>query len=183
MSTAAPSRRRSTRSRATTSWRRPRYDCRQCEPTLAAAALLLLATRAPRLSQGAIRLEYATAPQLSAHLSGLRPLVVVRDRDVLTILQFGPHRRAKSRSISSADCGGRSPTRVQHRLIRVPTLRRPRLTRSVTPPSSQSKCGRRASPSPSTHRAVQPIRRARWQAGIETPIWSRWACPPILKAW
>jgi cation transport ATPase len=47
---------------------------RNAKPALAAAALLLLATRAPRLSQVVIRPDYATAPRLSAHLSGLTAL-------------------------------------------------------------------------------------------------------------
>ncbi len=44
---------------------------RNAKPALAAAGLLLLATRIPRLSQAIIRPDYATAPRLSAHLSGL----------------------------------------------------------------------------------------------------------------
>jgi cation transport ATPase len=44
---------------------------RNAKPALLAAAALLLATRAPRLSQVVIRPDYATAPRLSAHLSAL----------------------------------------------------------------------------------------------------------------
>jgi cation transport ATPase len=47
---------------------------RNAKPALAAAALLLLATRTPRLSQVVIRPDYATAPRLSAHLSALTAL-------------------------------------------------------------------------------------------------------------
>jgi cation transport ATPase len=47
---------------------------RNARPALAAAALLLLATRTPRLAQVVIRPDYATAPRLSAHLSGLTAL-------------------------------------------------------------------------------------------------------------
>jgi cation transport ATPase len=44
---------------------------RNAKPALVLAGLLLLATRTPRLSQVAIRPDYATAPRLSAHLSAL----------------------------------------------------------------------------------------------------------------
>ena len=47
---------------------------RNAKPALAMAGLLLLATRTPRLSQSIIRPDYATAPRLSAHLSGLTAL-------------------------------------------------------------------------------------------------------------
>ena len=47
---------------------------RNAKPALAAAALLLLATQAPRLSQVVIRPDYATAPRLSTHLSALTAL-------------------------------------------------------------------------------------------------------------
>jgi cation transport ATPase len=48
---------------------------RNAKPAIFAAALLLLATRTPRLSQVVIRPDYATAPRLSAHLSALTALV------------------------------------------------------------------------------------------------------------
>jgi cation transport ATPase len=44
---------------------------RNAKPALLAAGLLLLATRTLRLSQVAIRPDYATAPRLSTHLSAL----------------------------------------------------------------------------------------------------------------
>jgi cation transport ATPase len=44
---------------------------RNAKPALIAAGLLLLATRTPRLSQVAIRPDYATGPRLSTHLSAL----------------------------------------------------------------------------------------------------------------
>jgi len=47
---------------------------RNAKPALAAAALVLLVTRTPRLSQVIIRPDYATAPRLSAHLSALTAL-------------------------------------------------------------------------------------------------------------
>jgi len=56
---------------------------RNAKPALAAAALLLLATRAPRLSQVVIRPDYATAPRLSAHLSGLAALAESLGRGAL----------------------------------------------------------------------------------------------------
>jgi cation transport ATPase len=45
---------------------------RNAKPALVLAGLFLLATRTPRLSQVAIRPDYATAPMLSSHLSALR---------------------------------------------------------------------------------------------------------------
>jgi cation transport ATPase len=45
---------------------------RNAKPALVLAGLFLLATRTPRLSQVAIRPDYATAPRLSSHLSALR---------------------------------------------------------------------------------------------------------------
>jgi cation transport ATPase len=56
---------------------------RNARPALIAAALLLLATRTPRLSQVVIRPDYATAPRLSAHLSALTALVESLDRGAL----------------------------------------------------------------------------------------------------
>jgi cation transport ATPase len=47
---------------------------RNAKPALAVAAVLLLATRTPRLAQVVIRPDYATAPRLSAHLSALTAL-------------------------------------------------------------------------------------------------------------
>ena len=45
---------------------------RNAKPALLLAGLFLLATRTPRLSQVAIRPDYASAPRLSSHLSALR---------------------------------------------------------------------------------------------------------------
>jgi cation transport ATPase len=45
---------------------------RNAKPALVLAGLFLLATRTPRLSQVAIRPDYASAPRLSSHLSALR---------------------------------------------------------------------------------------------------------------
>jgi cation transport ATPase len=48
---------------------------RNAKPALLLAGLFLLATRTPRLSQVAIRPDYASAPRLSSHLSALRAMV------------------------------------------------------------------------------------------------------------
>jgi len=63
---------------------------RNARTALAAAALGLIATRTPRIAQGLIRPDYATAPRLSAQLStmtgiaeGLRQGVFLRTRSVL----------------------------------------------------------------------------------------------------
>jgi cation transport ATPase len=48
---------------------------RNAKPALLLAGLFLLATRTPRLSQVAIRPDYASAPRLSSHLSALRAIV------------------------------------------------------------------------------------------------------------
>jgi cation transport ATPase len=56
---------------------------RNARPALAIAAVLLLATRTPRLSQVVIRPDYATAPRLSAHLSALTALAESLAKGVL----------------------------------------------------------------------------------------------------
>ncbi|MBB3102574.1 ATPase [Azomonas macrocytogenes] len=56
---------------------------RNAKPALAAAALLLLATRTPRLSQVVIRPDYATAPRLSAHVSALTAIAELLSQGVL----------------------------------------------------------------------------------------------------
>lgn len=60
-----------------------RIGARNARPALAAAALLLVATRAPRLSQVAIRPDYVIGPRLSAHLSALTALAEALDQGVL----------------------------------------------------------------------------------------------------
>lgn len=56
---------------------------RNARPALAAAIVALLVTRTPRLSQVLIRPDYATAPRLSAHLSGLTALAEALARGIL----------------------------------------------------------------------------------------------------
>ena len=56
---------------------------RNAKPALVLAGLMLLATRTPRLSQVAIRPDYASAPRLSAHLSALRSVAESLDGGAL----------------------------------------------------------------------------------------------------
>ena len=56
---------------------------RNAKPALVLAGLFLLATRTPRLSQVAIRPDYASAPRLSAHLSALRSVAESLDGGAL----------------------------------------------------------------------------------------------------
>ncbi len=56
---------------------------RNAKPALAAAALLLIATRVPRFSQVVIRPDYATGPRLSAHLSALAALAEALNQGAL----------------------------------------------------------------------------------------------------